>query len=190
MENKPLIKLLIIFIALALLGFFVGSFFTGQAIREQKILGYCPTIQSEAMVLAEENNYIPKELSSAAVVLQQLKSGQIDSALIGRKAYSYEISNEISEKVLKSGFTLVSNQKSFISISQLNSSEIYVPEGFNGFEFRRKIEYGSEESRDLINQGKIVLISWDDWQDNFELVVVMNGSEKVREFRGVFLYSY
>ena len=158
MKNKPLIKLLIIFIALALLGFFVGSFFTGQAIQEQKILGYCLTMQPEAMALAEESNYILKELSSAAVVLQQMKSGQIDSALIGRKAYSYEISDEISEKVLKSGFTLVSNQKSFISISQLNSSEIYVPEGFNEFKFKNKIEYNSEEAINLINQGNLVLI--------------------------------
>ncbi len=190
MKNKNLIGLLGILIAIVLIVVLLGGAYTGQVIKEQKILGYCPTMASEAQLLAEEHSYLLREFDSASIVLRNLKSKEIDYALIGRKAYAHELSQCTNEMILKSGFTLVSNQRGFIDVSQLNNFIIYAPEGFNELNLSNTGFYSTkQEAIKLINQRKIVLISWEDWQDDFELIIAMNGSEKARDFRGAFLYN-
>lgn len=46
-----------------------------------------------------------------------------------------------------------------------------------------------QKALEKIFQGKFVLIEWEDWQNDFELIIVVEGSKKVKDFRGVFLYT-
>ena len=173
---------------------FTGYFIYNSEVREKAKLGYCPTMQDEAISLSQEKDYKLISFGSASEVLSALKNGQINKALIGRKAEKIEIGSTINEEVLKSGYTLVSKEKGFIDYSKLPSIEVYtylsnelvsslIPAS-------SKIIYQSEsEVLKQINAGKIALISWDDWSDDFELIVVMNGNEKVKDFRGAFLYE-
>jgi hypothetical protein len=189
----------IIITAVIIIAFFliIKPSLTGDIILqdEQKIkLGYCPTMQKEAISLSEKNNYELIKFNSASEVLSSLNKNQIEKALIGRKAKNYEIHKNTKETTLESGYTLVSNKKEFINYSQLSELEIYtylskkITE--NLIPHDSKIIYLSKnETINRISEEKIVLISWKDWEDNFELVVVMDGNKKVKNFRGAFLYE-
>ncbi len=173
--------------------------FTGFAVysensNEKIKLGYCPTMQEEAISLSEKENYELVKFDYAIDVLYALKNKQIEKGLIGRKAERYEISKDVKETILESGYTLVSKQGGFIDFSQLVNYEIYTSLSESIAESLApkdsKIIYlTNEEVINKISEGRIVLISWEDWQDNFQLIVVMKGNEKVKDFRGVFLYE-
>ena len=197
--KKSIIIFAIAVVVLVLLFLIIKPSFTGYSVYNNEItekvkLGYCPTMQDEAVSLSQENNYSLIQFSSASEVLYALKNGQINKALIGRKADKIEIDSTFKEVVLKSGYTLVSNKKGFIDYSMLSSIEVYtslpnevVPSLIPA---SSKIIYvNKNEALKQINASKIALISWDDWSDDFEIIVVMNGNEKVKDFRGVFLYE-
>lgn len=163
---------------------------------KQKIkLGYCPTMESEAMELAKNNNYELVRFGSASEVLFVLNNNQIDKGLIGRKAKLNEISKNIKETTLKSGYTFVTNKKDFLEYSELPSLDIHTyltPKEVNVLIPNNKNISYYESKQEVINkilEEKVVLVSWEDWQDGFELLVFMDGNEKVKDFRGVFLYE-
>ncbi len=194
-------QIIILIIAVVLISIFliIKPFLTEFAVYSEdsgeKIkLGYCPTMQEEAISLSEKKDYELIRFEYAINVLSALKNKQIDKALIGRKARQYEISKEVKETVLESGYTFVSNRGGFIEYSQLSNYEIYTYLSKEIAESlapkNSKIIYlTKEEAIVKINEGRIVLISWEDWRDEFELIVAMNGNEKVKELRGVFLYQ-
>lgn len=176
-----------------------ANYFTGHVIQVPEepagkaVLGFCPTMRWDAESLATTEGYSPVEFGSASDALLALKNGQADMALIGRKAKAGEISGA-RETVLRTGYTLVSNRKGFVDRSGLHSMEAHTsaPAGvaaslLPGAEI---VYHGT--SSDAIGQayaGKIALVTWEDWKDGLELVVVMDGSGKAAEFRGAFLYS-
>lgn len=199
-QRKRVMVVVSIFLIL-LIVFFPNLSLTGKSIlrstqfgRENILLGYCPTVRQDAEAIALGKNYDLIEFSSALQVLGALNTKQIDKAVIGRKAKSNEISSEISEHVLKSGVTLISNTRLDIDYSEVNNLEIHTCLGEEEMEDKginaRIIYYGSEqEVISKLEEGKIILISWDDWKDEFELVVVWDGVLKSRDFRGLFLYT-
>jgi hypothetical protein len=189
MKLNNFIILIVILLALIMI-ILSWQNFKGEVIKERQVLGYCPTMISEAIEMSHEYNLVLKEYVSASEVLNELSFNNIDLALVGRKAYSYEILDNIQEKTLESGFTLVSNKRGFIDASQLYNHEIYIPLDYIGFVNSNLIYNSSEELKKLIYRGNLVLISWEHWQDDFELVVLTNGSNKVRDLRGSFLYFY
>lgn len=185
--NKNIL-IIFVLVVVSLLFFVIKPVFTGEVISKEKMrLGYCPTMQEEAISLSQKKDYELVKLSSASEVLYALNNNQVDKGLIGRKAKLNEINSNIKETTLKSGYTLVSKNKGFIESSQLPFLDIYtyLEEDFN-FPVNK---ISKEEVLGNIDAGKIALISWKDWNDNFELIVVMNGNEKVKDFRGVFLYE-
>lgn len=161
----------------------------------KKSLGYCPTMKNNALKLSKENNYLLVEFESASIVLNNLKQGNIDFALIGRKAKNYEVSEGISLYVLKSGYTLITKDKSLIDLKDIHLLDVYtyLPETLVSDKFNYlSLSYfdNFNEIFNLLDLEKVILISWDDWKDDFELLVVYDGFEKVKDFRGSFLYSY
>ncbi len=190
--------ILLLLLLLSLLLMIVEPSLTGNVIfqNEQKIkIGYCPTMESNALEIFDGNNYELIRFSSASEVLSVLNNNQIDMGLIGRKAKEGELSSDVKETILESGYTLVSNNKEFINYSQLSGLEIYtylpkekveilIPENKNTVYYESK-----QEAINKILEGEVVLILWEDWQDDFELLVVMDNNEKVKDFRGVFLYE-
>ena len=198
---KKIIVLAVLVLFLSFIFIFNGFLFTGKIIGsenhldERLKLGYCPTMKGDAEALAQENNYELITFGSSYQVLSALKNNQIDKGLIGRKAKLIEINSDVKETVLKSGYTLVSSERDFIDYHRINLIEIhtYLSQGIveSLTPFGSKIVYYNDKNEALekLNQGEIVLVSWDDWQDEFELLIVMDGNEKVKDFRGVFLYE-
>ncbi len=197
--KKQIIIAIITVIVLISIFLIIKSSLTGFAVysedSDEKIkLGYCPTMREEAISVSKKEDYELVKFGYAIDVLSALKNKQIDKALIGRKAKLKEMNKDTREKILKAGYTLVSKQGGFIDFSQLANYAIYtsLPESIAESlapKDSRIIYLTKEETIKKINEGRIVLISWEDWQDDFELVVVMNGNEKARNFRGVFLYE-
>ena len=196
--KKSIIIFAIAVVVLVLLFLIIKPSFTGYYVYNNEItekvkLGYCPTMQEDATSLAKEKNYELIKFDSASEVLSALKNNQIDKAIIGRKAEKNELNSNIKETILKSGYTIVSNKKGFIDYLGLPSIEVYtylsneIVEGL--IPVSSKITYvNKNEIIKQINEGKIVLIPLEDWNDNFELIVVMDDNEKDKEFRGIFLY--
>lgn len=197
--KKQIITGLIAVIILLSIFLIIKLSFTGFAVysegsNEKIKLGYCPTMQKDAIEVAEEENYELIDFRAASAVLSALNNEQIDKGMIGRKAKQHEINSGINEKVIESGYTLVTNKKSYINYFQLTDIEIYtylsksvaedlIPEN------SQIVYLDKGEVFEKIYQGKFALISWDDWKERFELAVVVNGNEKVKDFRGVFLYE-
>jgi hypothetical protein len=82
----------------------------------------------------------------------------------------------------------------FVDFSDIDKYEIYTYLSENIiFEKFNYLNINYFEKKDLFNKFEkeyVILISWQDWQDDFELFVVNNGFFKEKDFRGVFLYSY
>lgn len=184
----------LVFLAVLFGGFFITGYlvFPQGEPSDKLILGYCPTMYEEALAFSEDVELV--EFVSASEVLFALNREQIDFGLVGRKAKFHEISDDISEEILESGYTLVSNKKGFIDYSQLRQINIHTyldSEIVERLVSSQNIVYydSQQEVIDKISDGEVVLISWDDWNDEFELIVVMDGNEKAKDFRGVFLYE-
>ncbi len=197
MKGLAAVIIFAIFLLSALL--VVKPNFTGYTIgpeseNEEIVLGYCPTMREEALSISEDGQYELKRFGSASGVLSALEAGNIEKALIGRRAKKSELPGNTEERIVESGYTLVSSEKRFIRYSELSGNEIYthLPESAVNkiLPNNANVNYVAKEKlSEKINQGKISLISWDDWKDNFELAVIIQGNKKVKYFRGVFLYS-
>jgi hypothetical protein len=213
-KNKNLIKIIAIFCFLFLILVLTRNTITGTLFyknensEEKTKIGYCPTMYEEAKKIAEEKNYELVYFESAALVLNALNRKNIDLALIGRKAKKEEIKiptitgaaiiedkEKNEEKTSNQGYTLISKEKKMIDYSSLHLIEIHTyiskETAEKLFPKKTKIVYHTEKEEAIkqIKNGKNVLIDWSDWQDEFELLIVMKGSEKAKEFRGIFLYE-
>jgi hypothetical protein len=190
-------KKIIFIIALLLLFIIIINFnMTGHTIfqNQNTSLGYCPTMKTEAEnYMLNNKNIETKEFDSASSVLFALNNGEVDIALIGRKAELREINKNVKEKVLQSGCTLVSNRKAIVDYHYLDNLEIHTYLHMDIAEAlipNSNVNYITKENiNEHIKNGKVVLISWEDWRNEFELIVVMDGNKKAKEFRGVFLYK-
>jgi hypothetical protein len=193
MIKKRFIFLVVLFV---LIFFSVGFFnYPSNNIKSKDNiirLGFCPTMKEIAAELSFKNNFILYERGSTASVLFDLNRGNIDVALVGRLATSYEKKN-FKERVIGSGYTLISNRKIFVDYLDHNKllihtyldesiAEKLLPEAEIMF-------YESLEESLSKGLGDNVLIDWKDFKDGYELVVVMNGTSKVLSFRLPVLYS-
>jgi len=194
-KQKIIAGIFVVFLAFLIIG--AINNITGFLIMEGSTLGYCPTMESQALEIAEERNVELVEIGSAGEVLQALENGNIDEGLVGRKAKNYEIGDATNEEILESGNTLVSRDKDVAHINDLSYLNIHTYLNEEEVEKLLKKNYNinfyesKEEVRSKIREGEVALISWDDWEDEFELIVVMSGEEnkKAEDFRGVFLYN-
>jgi hypothetical protein len=171
---------------------FGGCDFSGQAgsISEPLKLGYCPTMEPLAERIAATNAHIVLDKkSSAADALQALQLGELHMALVGRLAKAEE-KGQAQERVLGGGYTLVGDSKRFIQHSELSSMAIHTwisPELAQALlPDSIIIPLDSPEPP----EGRTLLISWADFSDEHELVVVMNEGKKAEEFRIPVLYSH
>lgn len=159
-------------------------------------MAFCPTMQPFAESITGSIDLVqPVPAGSAAMVLQMLKSGIVESVLIGRTAKSYELGNEVEFKRLKEGITLVYKDKTSISKDQLKEIPVktYLDKNSLGgvAGFFTKIAY--IKSKDDCLKGELsipALINWRDFRDSFELLIPVDENGKVPEFRApVFYYN-
>ncbi len=158
-------------------------------------VGYCPTMGRYAKKISAENEAIKLEIfSSASVALNALELGLIDAVIIGRAAYPYEIGPRTKETRLRSGYTLVGNERALIDREELNNIEIhtYLTREKVQEQLSKDANIVTHESKDeAIETGlnKALLIPWEDYKPPYELIIPVNSDgSKVEEFRAPVVY--
>jgi hypothetical protein len=197
LKKKKVIKLSLIFLLIIIFFLIIKINFNNNFklnINETNILtlGYCPTMKeyAENIVLNNPNIKI-LEVPSSELVFIGLKERNLDIGLTGRLAKSTELNNP-EEIYLKTGYTLITKIKSFIDKKDLKQiiihtalkqdiAEKLLPEN--------TIIYYNNYNEALTGINEAVLINWKDFKDNYELLVVMDGNIKVKDFRIPVLYS-
>ncbi len=157
-------------------------------------LGYCETFSKYAEELADKNNLDLKLYNSSSFVLSALSKGKIDYAVIGRKAREYELHEGVIEKPLRDdlGYTLVSDYRDFIKYFELPNIEIHT--ALDQEEVEEFLSFGDnivyhEELKDAVQEGDVVLIHWNDWNDDYKLFIPIDKTGKVEKFRTPILYK-
>lgn len=157
-------------------------------------LGFCPTMKPYANLIGKKIKEIELvEIPSAAMVMNYINYEKLDMALIGREAYSRELSNSIKKRRLKNGYTLVYSEKVGIPEDQLKEILIktYLPEnivkkvlpGIKNVEFYKSLEE-CEKAEDYP-----MLIDWKDFKDSYELLIPLKRSGgKSPVFRAPIIY--
>ena len=176
-------------------GYFVLTTEEKQAPQNVR-LGFCPTMRDDAIKISYERDYELYTFSSASEVFKAMEEGLIDKGLVGRIARSDEISKNTKKEIIKTGYTTIFQNREFLDVSYLPLFEIhtYFHENVLKESIPLDLKYvvynSKEEALEKLEEGKIVLIHWDDWQDEFELLVVNEGGLKFKPLRGVFLYVH
>ena len=158
-------------------------------------LSFCPTMTPFATQFDKNVEEVtPMPAQSAAQVMSMLGSNMIDIALIGRAAYSRELTEQTKTKRLQSGYTLVYTEKAGIPKEQLNTIPIktYLSE-----EIAKQILptlknvkfYSSLNECEKNDIGMPMLIDWADFKDEYELLIPVEPTGgKVPTFRAPVLY--
>jgi len=157
-------------------------------------MAFCPTMEPFAESIATSIDSIEAvPAGSAAMVIKMLQGGMVESVLIGRTAKSYELDGDVKHKRLKEGVTLVYKDKTSIYQDQLKEIPVktYLDKNSLGevAGFFTKIAY-LDSKDDCLNGDLSIpsLIDWRDFRDSFELLIPVNGTGKVPEFRAPVIY--
>ena len=154
-------------------------------------LGFCPTMAEIAMNLKNKNDFIELyPFGSAAEALFYLRSGYVDSIVIGRFAKSSELAATIQQRCIeKEGYTLISRHKGFIEISGLPKITVhtYLPKDLvkSKYPELKNVIYHNtlEEAFSETNFSEATLINWHHYCDDFELLIPIENGEKVKKYR-------
>jgi len=168
-------------------GLVTGSLSIENQSNQTYKIGYCPTMEIYLYLLNEENVEII-EYSSSGKALSKLDQGDIDGVIIGRKARENEYSAD--GRILKEGYTLVSKEGGLIYSHQLDqiTTHTYLDEEIEEIFSELRINY--HKSLEQINKDALILINWEDWKEELELVIpIYNDGSKDERFRTPILYS-
>jgi len=159
-------------------------------VRKMKI-GYCPTMEEYVKKIKNIQDFEIINLGSAARALFFLNNDEIDIAVIGRKAKKREFVGY--EKVSGEGHTLITDSKSMILKDELKNLKIdtVIPKEIVEKEFPEleNVVY-HKTLQDALDNGKVQLISWNDWDDKFDLLIPVDEfNNKVKKFRVPHFYS-
>lgn len=158
-------------------------------------IAYCPTMQCY-IDNATKNKEVGIEfiaLSSAAQVLSQLQAGLVDGVIIGRRAKSFEINEDTNFLKFQDGVTLINKSKRGIDknslkaidvLTYLSKEEVSTVETlFLSVEFRSSLEECLQDEKE-----RPIIINWNDFSDELELLIPRTESGKMAEFRAPVLY--
>ncbi|BBE31467.1 hypothetical protein OSSY52_16080 [Tepiditoga spiralis] len=158
-------------------------------------LVYCPTMTPFASEIlknvSDEVEFI--KVPSAAQALSMLKYNEADSVLIGRSAKQRELSEDTKELRLKNGYTLAFKDKEMIYEEELKDLSVltYLNENdLNDFKDTfKEIKYLSSLKECLKFKLDIpILVDWQDFREDFQLLIPVNDDGKVMKFRAPVLY--
>lgn len=198
MNKKYVFVGICIFLVLCVIFLIGQNTITGYfLIENEKIrLGYCPTMGSYAEKTAEENNYELVLYPSSGIVFNELNNGNIHKGIVGRRAKSYELNDDINEEILIPGYTLIFTQKNAIFYGELDSIVIhtYIEKNVTQKMLPNSYMFYHESIEKAIEVGfannEPILISWEDWRDDFELLIPVDiFGNKIEDFRTPILYS-
>ena len=131
------------------------------------------------------------DLGSARAVLMALESGDVDVGVIGRTAKRAEFTG--FERRIGDGYTLVTDRKQMVPNSELPHIPVntILPEETvrTKFPYLENVTYRKAMGGRL-GVGEVWLISWDDWNDSFELLIPVDKHyNKNPDFRVPHLFS-
>ncbi|MFP4195985.1 MAG: hypothetical protein ACLFSN_04435, partial [Candidatus Woesearchaeota archaeon] len=158
--------------------------------------GHCPTINDLAEEIASKNEHVSLvHHESTAQALDELNKGSVDVVLVGRLAHQSEVNNGF-EKRLESGLTLVGTEKKLMRMSDVERSKVHTAVGEDlAREYlpnsKNIVFHDSTDSAIQKGSNDIVLIDWNDYTDDMELVIPVDmDGNKIERFRIPVLYSY
>lgn len=138
-------------------------------------------------------DFILEPQQSAAEAIYKLDIGIIDIIIIGRLAKKSEIDN-VNEKRMAEGYTLVTKGKKFIDKKDLSNIKVHTSLAENITKEllpnTKVIFHPTKE--EALQQGlndNAVLIDWNNFKEEYDLYVVLDGNIKAKEFRIPVLYS-
>jgi len=160
--------------------------------ENERRVSFCPTMKPFIQDLNFNKGTAFLDAGSAANALYYLTAGEVDAVLIGRTAKKRELHDQVKEKRLGEGYTLVFNRKMGIEFQQLPGFTIhtYLPRSIaeNILPDNKIIFHKSLEECLVDNLSEPVLIDWNDYQDEFELLIPLDNRGKVPVFRAPVLY--
>ena len=136
-------------------------------------------------------DFIYLNLGSAGAVFRALEAGEVDVGIVGRMAKNVEFSGYW--KRVGTGYTLVNDRKQMILNDELpllkintSLSESLVEKKFS---YLKNVIYHDKMS-EVLDSGDVWLISWEDWRDNFELLIPVDKDyNKNPDFRVPHIFS-
>jgi len=154
-------------------------------------IGYCPTMKKYVINFFKNKEFELINLGSARQVLFLLNNDKIDVGVIGRQAKKSEFKGVL--KRIGTGYTLITTIKSMISNKDLEMLEIHTSISKEiikeKYPYLKNVIYHNS-LKDALSKGKIQLISWDDWNDGFELLIPVDDfNNKNPDFRVPHFYS-
>ncbi len=159
-------------------------------------LGFCPTMADMAVDLKGNNEFVQLyPFGSAAEALFYLKQKAVNAIVIGRLAKERERSAQMEMHPLqKEGYTLVCHQKGFIEFDHIGKLRVhtYLPQELvqENFPELKQVSYYADKHSALQNLSdtEVVLIDWRDFEEDFELMIPVNESGKIKKYRLPVLY--
>ena len=154
-------------------------------------IGYCPTMEKDLKKYIKNKNFESINLGSARQVLYSLDNNEIDIGVIGRQAKRIEFEGVL--KRIGTGYALITAMKSMVSNKALDMLEIHTSVSKEIIEqkypYLKNIIY-HDSFKEALAKGEIQLISWDDWNDDFELLIPVDDfNNKNPDFRVPHFYS-
>ncbi len=158
-------------------------------------LGFCPTMGVFVDKIKNSSGIEIIPFRSAAEVLYNLKMNNVDIGFIGRLAKQMEINDSIKVKRLSDSYTLVGPFKTGIRKDDVRTLSIatylpkdkvesFIPEAQN-------VRYFDTLQQAFSSNASAVLIDWNDYNDNYELVIpIEDNGLKTLKFRTPTLFYY
>jgi hypothetical protein len=157
-------------------------------------IGYCPTMQVYAKNIASNIEEVEMiQYASAGQVLAMLKEDMLDGVLIGRTASSTEINAKTDFVRLKKGVTLAFKTKYGIPEKELKNVDVltylkpeqveHVKHFFHQIYFLPSLDDCLKEKLEVP-----VIVDWNDFRDDFQLLIPMNENGKTQQFRAPVIY--
>jgi hypothetical protein len=162
--------------------------------REPLILGFCPTMGHVAREIEGLDSGVSLRLYGAtSTSITALKNGAVDAILVGRTVKQSELAEPL-ELRLRKGHTLVGQNKRFVWLQDLRDMRVHTAADKNTVnsylpDARNVIYYASTTQALSQGLGDSVLLSWDEYSDDMELVIpVYANMDKVEQFRLPVIY--
>ena len=154
-------------------------------------IGYCPTMKFFVDKLSIDEKIEKIDLGSAKAVLAALSNEDIDVGIIGRTAKKTEFTG--FKRRIENGYTLITNKKQMILNDNLPQIKINtaISESIinTKFPYLKNVVYHKTINNKL-SDSDVWLISWDDWKDEFELLIPIDEQyNKNPDFRVPHLFS-
>ncbi len=148
---------------------------------------FCPTMKIHLDNTSIDNANLKKVMNTQKA-LEKLNTGEGDLALVGRLKRPFELNDHFRELILFNRYTIASNERFALDEKDLAKIDVHtylLEEKLKEFNLNFVFHKSKENA---MRDGEIFLIPWNDFDENLELVNVMQGQNKVEKYRNPVIY--